>query len=150
MTPACVTECPDYSGERAESRHPAVLPSHSWHTYASKRETGVPIIWSWFSGFEKGLIQRCSDSLGRLHYPVVLVILPHGTSCVRALLLTEHTSLLQPRSAMQKQISCVYDFWQTKGHLPLFQVAQKRQTLLCLLNAAQPFNNLRSRKLFPD
>lgn len=41
------------------------------------------------------------------HYPVVLVTLPHGLSCMQALLLTGHTSLCQPRTARQKLIYCI-------------------------------------------
>ena len=34
---------------------------------------------------------------------------------MHALLLTEHMSLFQPRTAKQKQIYCMYYFWQPKG-----------------------------------
>lgn len=108
-------ECPDHSSKRAQSDT----------LLSCQAAPGTPMLQSMEVGFLLfGLVfklwkstNQCSDSLGRLCYPVVLVTSLHDLSCMHALLLTEHMNLFQPRTAMQKQIySIYYYFWQPKGH----------------------------------
>lgn len=107
MSAACVSDCPDYSGERAQSG--TCLSCFK----ASVRGSYYLIQ---FSSFE-ALIHRCLDLPGHLHYPVVLVTLPYGLSCMQALLLTGHRSLCQPRTARQKLIYCILPLLATQGAL---------------------------------
>lgn len=99
-----------------------------------------------FSSFEEILTQRCLDLPGHLHYPVVLVTLPHDLSCIQALLLTGHRSLCQPRTARQKLIYCIPPFLATQWATNCSRWHRKSGYYLCPLS----LHNLGSRRLFPD
>lgn len=98
VSAACVSDCPDYSGERAQ-------PDTFQSCFKASVMCSHDLIQ--FSSFKEALIHRCLDLPGHLHYPVVLVTLPHDSSCMQVLLLTGHRSSCQPRTSRQKLIYCI-------------------------------------------
>lgn len=108
VSAACVTDCPDYSDERAQS------DTFLFCFKASARGSYYLIQ---FSSFEEALIHRCLDLPGHLRYPVVLVNLPHDLGCRQVLLLTGHRSLYEPRTARQWLIYCILPLLATQWAL---------------------------------
>lgn len=135
--------CAQVTGVRGHGHTPHCpaenLPAH----LCFKSEKWGSYYLVWVSGFEKHWFIDTQI----LRYPV-LVTAPH--SCP-AWTHSHWTHQLVSAKNCNVEADLLYLWLQeAQGALLLFLVAQGRWTLLCVLRAALPFHNLRSRRLAPD
>lgn len=125
--------------------HVTQVTGHRPSCPASKHHWGVSYYLIQFSSFEVALIHRCLDLPGHLHYPVVLVTLPHGLSCRQVLLPTGQASIsLELQGRSWSNVS--YTSSKTRGTTDCSRWHRKH----CVLSEALSLHSLRRRRLFPD